>query len=72
MTNPPSTPLPCMRSATFAGLFFLIILSEKPMLEARRLHIELLKEIKQVQVQLLELQLQIGDKTLTPSPGPRL
>ena len=51
-----------MRSATFAGLFFLIILSEKPMLEARRLHIELLKEIKQVQVQLLELHYKLAIK----------
>ena len=47
----------------FAALFFLIILSEKPMLEARRQHIELLKEIKQVQVQLLELQLRIEHKS---------
>jgi hypothetical protein len=46
-----------------AGVFFLLVLTEKPMLDARRLHIELLKEIKQVQVQLLELQLQINNKT---------
>jgi hypothetical protein len=46
-----------------AGVFFLIVLTEKPMLDTRRLHIDLLKEIKQVQVQLLELQLQINNKT---------
>ena len=33
------------------------------MLQGYRQHIELLKEIKQVQVQLLELQLQINNKT---------
>jgi hypothetical protein len=46
-----------------AGIFFLIVLIEKPILDTRRLHIELLKEIKQVQVQLLELQLQMNNKT---------
>ena len=43
-----------------AGVFFLIVLIEVPILDTRRQHIELLKEIKQVQVQLLELQLQIN------------
>lgn len=46
-----------------AGVFFLVVLSEKPMPEARRQYIDLLKEIKQVQVQVLELQLQINNKT---------
>lgn len=45
-----------------AGVFFLLVLIEKPILDNRRLHIELLKEIKQVQVQLLELQIQINNE----------
>jgi hypothetical protein len=46
-----------------AGIFFLFVLIEVPILDTRRQHIELLKEIKQVQVQLLELQLQINNKS---------
>ena len=46
-----------------AAVFFLFVLIEVPILDSRRQHIELLKEIKQVQVQLLELQLQINNKT---------